>query len=115
MIKIILGLICVMIANVLLGTSIAKLKKQFNKRTLWNGIFKFLLIVISVTMMYLCSYLNPNIMVANINGQEVNLATGMELIFIAGIVLYGYKDLIKLRDLLKIKTNIEETIEKEIE
>lgn len=112
MINIIIGLACVMLSNILLGTSLATLKKQFNKTTFINGIVKALLIVASVCSMYLCSYLNPDIMVANINGQDVNLISGMELIFIAGIVFYGFKSLVKLKDLLKLKTNIEERSDK---
>lgn len=108
MINIIIGLICVMASNIFLGTSLATLKKNFNKVTFINGIVKAVLIVISVGAMYLCSCLNPDIMVANINNQDVNLISGMELLFIAGIMLYGFKSLVKLRDLLKLKTNIEE-------
>lgn len=106
--NIIIGLICVMASNILLGTSLAKLKKKFNKKTLINGILKAALIIISVGLMYLCSYLNPEIMVANINSQEVNLISGMELIFIAGIIMYGYQSLVKLKDLLKLKSEITE-------
>lgn len=106
--KIIIGLMCVMISNILLGTSLATLKKNFNKTVFVNGIIKAILIVFSIGAMYLCSYLNPDIMIANVNGQDVNLISGMELLFIAGIMLYGFKSLVKLRDLLKLKTNIEE-------
>lgn len=112
MINIIIGLICVMASNIFLGTSLATLKKNFNKVTFINGIVKAVLIVISVGAMYLCSYLNPDIMVANVNGQDVNLISGMELLFIAGIMLYGFKSLVKLRDLLKLKTNIDERNDK---
>lgn len=106
--NIIIGLICVMASNILLGTSLAKLKKKFNKKTLINGIVKAVLIVVSVGLMYLCSYLNPEIMVANINNQEVNLISGMELIFVAGVIMYGYQSLVKLKDLLKLKSEINE-------
>lgn len=112
MFNIIIGLICVMTSNIFLGTSLATLKKEFNSKTLKNGIAKAVLIVISVGAMYLCSFLNPDIMVANINNQDVNLISGMELLFIAGIMLYGFKSLVKLRDLLKLKTNIDERNDK---
>lgn len=108
MTNIIIGLICVMASNILLGTSLAKLKKKFNRKTLANGIFKAGLIIVSVLLMYTCSCLNPEIMVANINNQEVNLISGMELIFIAGIIMYGYQSLVKLKDLLKLKSDIKE-------
>ena len=97
-----------MVSNILLGTSLAKLKKKFNKKTFLNGIVKAILIIVSIGAMYLCSYLNPNIIVANINGRAVSLITGMETIFIAGIIYYGFESLNKLKDLLKLKTTINE-------
>ena len=108
MLKIIIGLICVMISNILLGTSIAKLKKEFSKKKFWNGFFKCLLVIVSVCLMYLCSYLNPTIMIANINDQEVNLMSGIEIIFISGIVYYGFQSLVKLKDLLKLNVDVKE-------
>jgi len=106
--KIVVGLVSLMLANILLGASYATLKKEFNWEKFWNGFAKFMFIVVAICLMYLCSYLNPDIMVANINGQEVNLISGMEVIFIAGIVFYGYQDLVKLKDLLQLKLEIKE-------
>ena len=106
--NIILGLANVMTANILLGTSIATIRKSFDKEKFWNGIIKCVLVIISILLMYLCSYLNPDIMVANINGQEVNLISGMEAIFVAGIIFYGFQSLLKLTQLLKLKIDIKE-------
>lgn len=107
MIKIIIGLVCVIFANILLGAKLADLKNEFSWSKLWAGLFKSVCIIIAVCLMYICSYYNPDIMVANINGINVNLITGMEAIFIAGIALYGFQDLNKLQQLLKTKVNIE--------
>lgn len=107
MIKIIIGLVCVIFANILLGAKLADLKNEFSWSKLWAGLFKSICIIIAVCLMYICSYYNPDIMVANINGINVNLITGMEAIFIAGIALYGFQDLNKLQQLLKTKVNID--------
>ena len=69
-------------------------------------------IVISILLMYLCSYLNADIMVASINGMNVNLIDAIELLFTAGIVYYGSQDLIKLKDILQVKTEITDVVEK---
>lgn len=106
MIKIVIGLVSVMIANVLLGVTLAKLKKEFNKEKLLNGLVKYLSIIIGVLLMYLAGYLNSNIMIANINNVEVNLMTAIEVLFVSGIVYYGMQDLIKLKDLLGISNDI---------
>lgn len=106
MIKIVIGLVSVMIANVLLGVTLAKLKKEFNKEKLLNGLVKYMSIVLGVLLMYLAGYLNSNIMVANINNVEVNLMTAIEVLFVSGIVYYGMQDLIKLKDLLGLSNDI---------
>lgn len=106
MIKIIIGLICVMLANVLLGVTLAKLKRQFKKEKLLNGLVKYLGIIIGVLLMYIAGYLNPNIIVANINSVEVNLMTGIEVLFMSGIIYYGMQDLIKLKNLLGLSNDI---------
>lgn len=111
MIKIIIGLVSVMIANVLLGVTLAKLKQGFKKEKLLSGLVKYLGIVLGVLLMYLTSYLNPDIVVANINNVEVNLMTGIEVLFISGIIYYGMQDLIKLKNLLGLSNDITPTDE----
>ena len=108
MIKIIIGLLCTVAANVLLGAKLADLQNNFSWKKLWAGLFKSLCIVAAVCLMYLCSYYNPDIFVASINGINVNLITGMEALFVAGITLYGYQDLNKLQKILKTKVEIKE-------
>ena len=106
MIKIIIGLVSAMLANVLLGVTLAKLKQEFKKEKLLSGVVKYLGIVLGVLLMYLTGYLNPDIVVANINGIKVNLMAGIELLFISGIVFYGMQDLIKLKNLLGLSNDI---------
>ena len=106
MINLAVGLSSVMIANVIMGTTLAKLKSQFSKKKLLEGLVKIASIIISILLMYLCSYLNADIMVASINGMNVNLMDGIKLLFTAGIVYYGSQDLIKLKDILQLKTEI---------
>ena len=111
MIRLSIGLVSVMIANVIMGVTLAKLKSQFNKKKCLEGLVKIASIIISILLMYLCSYLNADIMVASINGMNVNLIDAIELLFTAGIVYYGSQDLIKLKDILKVKTEIKDVVE----
>ena len=112
MINLAVGLSSVMIANVIMGTTLAKLKSQFSKKKLLEGLVKIASIIISILLMYLCSYLNADIMVASINGMNVNLMDGIKLLFTAGIIYYGSQDLIKLKDILQLKTEISDLQEK---
>lgn len=111
MLKIIIGLISVMLANMLLGVTLAKLKQEFKKEKLLSGLVKYLGIILGVLLMYIAGYLNPDIVVANINNVEVNLMTGIEVLFISGIIYYGMQDLIKLKNLLGLSNDITPTDE----
>lgn len=106
MLNLFIGLVSTMLANVLLGMTLAKLKQNFNKKKMMEGLVKVISILIGVGLMYLTSYLNPDILVANINGTNVNLIDSIKLLFMAGIIMYGSQDLIKLKDILKLKTEI---------
>lgn len=106
MLNLFIGLVATMLANVLLGMTLAKLKQNFNKKKFLEGLVKVVSILSGVGLMYLTSYLNSDILVANINGTNVNLIDAIKLLFMAGIVMYGSQDLTKLRDILKLKTEI---------
>lgn len=106
MLNLFIGLVATMLANILLGMTLAKLKQNFNKKKFLEGLVKIVSILGGVGLMYLTSYLNSDILVANINGTNVNLIDAIKLLFMAGIVMYGSQDLIKLKDILKLKTEI---------
>lgn len=106
MLNLFIGLVATMLANILLGMSLSKLKQNFNKKKFLEGLVKIVSILSGVGLMYLTSYLNSDILVANINGTNVNLIDAIKLLFMAGIIMYGSQDLIKLKDILKLKTEI---------
>ena len=112
MLNLFIGLASVMLANVLMGVTLAKLKQNFNKKKLLEGLVKVVSVLSGIGLMYLTSYLNPDILVANINGANVNLINAIKLLFMAGIIMYGSQDLIKLKDILKLKTEITDIQEK---
>lgn len=107
------GLALVMMANVILGINLATLKKQFSRKKVKKGILKVFFVLIAITLMYFCGYLNPSIVVANINGINVDLMGGIRLILVAGIIFYGYQDLNKLAATLKIEVEFGEVQDEE--
>lgn len=104
--SIVIGLLCVMLSNTLLGVTISTFKCEFCFKRLFAGLFKSLCIVIGIGLMYLCGILNPDIIVADVAGISMNLAESVKTLFVAGIIVYGYKDLIKLKELLNVSTSI---------
>lgn len=103
MVKIILGLFCVMVSNILFGVTLAKLKGMFNKDKLITSFVKYISLIIGVFFIYIAGVLNENVVVAEIGGISVNLVSGIKLLFTLGLMYYGGQALIKLKDLLGIK------------
>ena len=113
MFGLLLGLICLMFANFLLGTNLATLKKEYDKDKMVSGIIKIGGVVLGIVFMLGSAYLTKDIIVANVNNQNVNLLDGMKYVFMAGIVFYGAQDVNKLVKILKINVPISEKTEQE--
>lgn len=108
MINLLIGLVASMIANFLLGTNLATLKDEFDKRKMISGLLKIGGIVLGVIAMLICAYYTRDIMVININSQNVNLLDAMKAIFVAGITYYGTQDVSKLIKILNVKVPVAE-------
>lgn len=113
MFGLLLGLICLMFANFLLGTNLATLKKEYDKDKMVSGIIKIGGVVLGIVFMLGSAYLTKDIIVANVNNQNVNLLDGMKYVFMAGIVFYGAQDINKLVKILKVNVPISEKTEQE--
>lgn len=103
MVKIILGLFCVMVSNILFGVTLAKIKGVFNKDKLLTSFIKYISLIIGVFFLYIAGILNENIIVAQIESVSVNLISGIKMLFTVGLIYYGGQSLVKLKDLLGIK------------
>ena len=108
MIDLLIGLVAAMVANFLLGTNLATLKDEFDKKKMISGLLKIGGIVLGVIAMLVCAYYTRDIMVININNQNVNLLDAMRMIFIAGITYYGAQDVSKLIKILNVKVPVAE-------
>lgn len=111
MINLLIGLIASMIANILLGINLSKLKDEYDKDKMKSGLLKIGGIVLGIGAMLGCAYLTKDIMVININSQNVNLLDAMRTIFIAGITYYGAQDVSKLIKILNVKVPVADKIE----
>ena len=113
MFGLLLGLICLMFANFLLGTNLATLKKEYDKDKMVSGIIKIGGVVLGIVFMLGSAYLTKDIIVANVKNQNVNLLDGRKYVFMAGIVFYGAQDVNKLVKILKVNVPISEKTEQE--
>lgn len=110
MINILIGLAALMLANILLGTSVAKFKNAFKKKNLINGFLKALFLFGAILLTYLCAYLNPDILSIDLFGVEVNLQTAMNMIIYAIMALYANQIIQKIANMFSLKVS---EIEKE--
>ena len=106
MVKVILGLFCVMVSNILFGVTLAKIKGMFNKDKLLKSLVKYISLILGVFFIYIAGVLNENVVVAEIDGISVNLVSGIKLLLTLGLMYYGGQSLIKLKDLLGIKIGL---------
>lgn len=108
MFSLLIGLVAAMVANFLLGTNLATLKEEFDKKKMLSGLLKIGGVMLGVGAMLGCAYLTKDIMVININSQNVNLLDAMKAIFVAGITYYGAQDVSKLIKILNVKVPVAE-------
>ena len=111
MLNIVLGLLGVMVANVLLGASLAKLQQEFSWKKMLSGGFKVICILGAAALMYGCSFLNPDIIIVSINNANVNLIEAMRYVGVVGITFYGAQDIKKLIDILKVNVEVSNPVD----
>lgn len=112
MVKMLIGLAALMLANIFLGTSISKLKKSFKKDKLKNGTLKAIFIFIGISFMWLCGYLNPDVVTVEFQGIVVNVETAMTMIIKAAMGTYFVLDINKLAKVFGVKISENDLKEK---
>lgn len=108
------GFASVMAANILLGSTLAGLKKEWSWQKFWSGFYKVGTIIAGVCLLYLAFYLNPTIQIVSFGGTNLNLLEALKTIFVAGIVTYGAIDLKKLVDIFNLKITFDAPVEKDV-
>ena len=108
------GFIAVMLTNILLGSTLANLQKNWNWKKFWSGFYKIVTIIVGVCLLYLAFYLNPSIQVVSLGGTNMNILEALKTIFTAGIVTYGALDLKKLVEIFKLKVTFDDVVDKDM-
>ncbi len=102
------GLLFLMIINIVLGSIASIFESKFDKNKLIKGMVKGGIVLGCFIGTFYVGILNPDIIVANINGQDVDLLTGTHMILLAGYVWYGKEVLTKLITFIAGKLEINE-------
>ena len=98
------GLILVILANIALGSTSAIIEGNWDKVKFRNGCIKGGVVAVALIAVYLAGYLNPNLMVIDIDGQTVNLMTAVSLVMLAAFTAYAVDVIKKLKDMLTTTT-----------
>lgn len=97
------GLLILICVNILLGSMTAIIQKQFNKEKFVQGLLKGVIISVSFVLVYFAGALNPDVFVASIDGQDINLMAGIYLIVLSAFAWYGVDVLSKLAKIVNGK------------
>ena len=92
-------LIGLMVANVLGGTSLAALKKTFNKDAFYKGVYKVIVLGTMILALVLVGYANQEF---EINGMSILEA--LNLAALAGDGYYGLQVFTKITQIIGLKT-----------
>lgn len=112
-IAVVISLICLMVANILMGKKLADIKKEYTKEKMVGGISKAAFFLIGLALAYASTYIYP-MEVAEVNGQMVTTLTGATMLIKAANLYYAGKVLLKIKDLLMVNIPVvsKEDVEK---
>ena len=110
-IAVVLSLMCLMVANIIMGKKLADFKQEYNKEKLVGGISKAAFFLIGLALAFASTYIYP-MEVAEINGEMVTTLTGATLLIKAANLVYAGKVLMKIKDFLTVNVPVNSNNEK---
>jgi len=96
-----LGLMILIAVNIVLGSLSAIFQNEFCPQKLKQGIIKAGIVAICFAATYLVGYLNPNIVAVEVNGVQVSVKTGIDLVVLVGYYHYAKQVIEKLTEIIK--------------
>ncbi len=98
------GLVLLIAANIALGSINAIIAGDWDKAKFRNGCIKSAVVAVALIAVYFAGYLNPDLMVVEVDGQTVNLMTAVSLVMLAAFTAYAVDVIGKLKDMLLTTT-----------
>ena len=100
-VSVVISLLCLMVANILIGKKIADFKKEYSKSKFVNGISKAVFSLVGLALIWISTYVFP-MEIAEINGTMVTTLSGATILLKVANLYYGGKVLLKIKDLFSI-------------
>jgi len=107
MINLTIGLLIFMMANVMLGSVNSLFDGTFNKKKLFTGIGKALIVIAIYCAVFYAGSLNANIVVMEVDGVEANVITALYITMLGSYIGYGKQLIQKFKLLLTPNQNKE--------
>lgn len=98
------GLVLLIAANIALGSINAIIAGEWDRAKFRNGCIKSAVVAMALIAVYFSGYLNPDLMVVEVDGQTVNLITAVSLVMLAAFTAYAVDVIGKLKDMLLTAT-----------
>ena len=98
------GLVLLIAANIALGSINAIIDGEWDQTKFRNGCIKSAVVAAALVAVYFAGYLNPDLMVVEVDGRTVNLVTAVSLAMLAAFTAYAVDVLKKLKDMLSTAT-----------
>ena len=97
------GLVCVMLANILLGATAAQLAGEFERDRLTEGLGKILPVLGGLGFLFAAAKLNGGVVVLETGTGSLTLMDGLHMVLLAGFVFYAAQSLEKLCRVIGIR------------
>ena len=98
------GLLLLIVANIALGSIQAAMAREWDTKTFVNGLIKGGIVIGAFAAVYFAGWLNPDLVVVEMDGQTVNLAQGVYIVLLIGFTYYAGKVLLKLKEIVTAKS-----------
>ena len=96
------GLVLLIAANIALGSINAIIDGEWDQTKFRNGCIKSAVVAAALVAVYFAGFLNPDLMVVEVDGQTVNLMTAVSLAMLAAFTAYAVDVLKKLKDMCSL-------------
>lgn len=99
-----LGLVLLIAANIGLGSTGAIIGGTWDRVKFRNGCIKGGIVALALVAVWFAGYLNPDLFVAEADGQQVNLMAAVYVAMLAAFAAYAVDVIKKLKDMLTTVT-----------
>lgn len=101
------GLLLLIVSNIAIGSIHAAAAREWNTKTFVNGLIKGGIVIGAFIAVWFAGWLNPDLVVIETGGQQMNLSTAFYFILVMGFVGYAGKILVKLKEIVTTKSAVD--------